>query len=295
MSQTQKTSAPAVAPYSSGASFGWSADGLLVALVGETAYAMMPVREGSHILATGWRIARPMAEWTRSDFCGHLGDLAGETAFRAKVLDQAQHHRQMLVLGCREIAGGANTPWGPSHGATVYAEGVISHSSAGHGGFKLSAEQNREVHPMLRAVGGWYEEDEAWAIVALSFPHLFTSLERRHAERTIKDSWPDAWEAISGTILAPGESRTKDQRTFEAQHATDWVVVSAITSQQHTGFVECVATPGGKRGAGTEDRRFLVPTDEYDIGRFGFVIDPDRHAVYAGPSTFVSWQSRASR
>jgi hypothetical protein len=95
-------------------------------------------------------------------------------------------------------------------------------------------------------------------------------------------------------MLAPGESRTKDQRAFEAEHASDWIVVSAITSDQQKGFVECVATPGGKRGAGTEERRFLVPAAEYEIGRFGFVIDTKRHAVYAGPSSFIGWQGRGS-
>jgi hypothetical protein len=265
---------------------------MLVALVGDNAFAMAPAHNGRHFLASGWRIARPMAEWARSDFFGHGGDLADEAAFRAKVLEQAEHQRERLALGRREIGGGAHTPWGKSQGATVYAEGICAHSTAGHGGFKLSAERNRKVIPMLRAAGGWYEEDECWAIVAFTFPHLFTGLERRHAERTIKDSWPDAWESISGSILPPGESRTKDQRTFEAEHATDWVVISAITSDQEKGFVECVATPGGGRGSGTEERRFLVPSADYDVGRFGFVIDPGRHHVYYGPSSFVGWQGR---
>ena len=293
MSPTQ-TSAPSEAPDMSGALFGRSADGLLVALVDDNAYAMMPARHGKHYLATGWRIARPMAEWTRSDFYGHGGDLADEAAFRSKVLEHAQHDKEKRALGRRGIPGGLHTPWGPSQGGTVYAEGVTSHSTAGHGGFMLSADRNRKVHPMLRAAGAWYEEDECWAIVAFTFPHLFTALERRYAERTIKDSWPDAWEAICGSILAPGDSRRKDQRAFESAHANDWIVVSAITSEQQNGFVECIATLGGKRGAGTEERRFLVPSDEYHIGRFGFVIDPHRHAVYAGPSSFIGWQGRGS-
>jgi hypothetical protein len=280
------------APDTSGASFGRSADGMLVALVSESAYAMAPGRDGHHYLVSAWRLTQPMGEWTRVDFYGHDGGLADEAAFRTKVLERAQHHREVQALGRRDIPGGAHTPWGPSQGGTVYAEGVTSHSTAGHGGFNLSAERNRKVHSMLRAAGGWYEEDECWAIVALTFPQLFTALERRHAERTIKDSWPDAWEAISGTILAPGESRTKDQRAFEAAHAAHWIVVSAITSEQQKGFVECIATPGGKRGTGTEERRFLVPAAEYHVERFGFVIDPDRHTVYAGPSSFVGWQGR---
>lgn len=282
------------APAIAGATFGSSADGMFVALVGENAYAMVPAGEGKHYLASGWRMAKPMAEWTRADFYGHGGYLEDEAAFRAKVLEQAQHQEERRQLARREIPSGAHTPWGSSQGGTVYAEGVTAHATAGHGGFKLSADRNRKVHPMFRADGGWYEEDECWAIVALTFPRLFTSLERQHAERTIKDSWPDAWEAIFGTILGPGESRTKDQRTFETEHATDWIVVSAITSDQQKGFVECIATPGGKRGAGTEERRFLVPADEYEIGRFGFVIDPDRHSVYAGSSSFVSWRDRGA-
>lgn len=281
-------------PGSPGVSFGRCADGMLVALVGDNAYAMAPARDGRHYLVSGWRIARPESEWTREDFYGHGGELADEMTFRAKVLENAEHQQEKRALGRKDIHSSANTPWGPSQGAAVYAEGVTAYSTAGHGGFKLSAERNRKVHPMLRAAGGYYEEDECWAIVAFTFPHLFTALERRHAERTMKDSFPDAWEAITGSILAPGESHTKDRRAFEAEHATDWIVVSAIASEQVKGFVECIATPGSKRGAGTEERRFLVKAADYDIGRFGFVIDPDRHAVYAGPSSFVSWQGRCS-
>lgn len=293
MSRTPSSppSSPAI-PEPSGAAFGRSADGMPGALVGDHAYAMAPDSCGRHFLVYGWRIARPMPEWSRADFYGHAGELADEAAFRAKVAEQAEHARENRRLGRCETCGGANTPWGMSQGGIVYAEGVIAHSTARHGGFKLSAECNRKIFSVLRSAGGWYEEDAAWAIVAIAFPHLFTGFERRCAEKTIKGSWPDAWEAIFGTILAPGESREKDRRTFEAEHAGDWIVVSAITSDQAKGFVECVATPGGKRGAGMEERRFLVPAGEYEIGRFGYVIDPDRHAVYAGPSSFAGWRGR---
>jgi hypothetical protein len=281
-------SAPSLAP--DGVSFGRSADGFLAALVGETAFAMVPARDGRHILVTGWRIGRPMSEWTRGDFYGHSGELAGETAFRARVLENAEHQRERKKLGRVEEYARVHTPWGTSQGATAYAEGVTAHSTAGHGGFKLSAERNRKVHPTLRSKGGWYEEDAEWAIVAITFPHLFTTFERRCAERTIKDSSPDAWETIFGTILQPGESSEKDRRAFEQAHAQDWIVVSAITSNHQHGFVEAVATPGGKRGPGTEERRFLVRSGEYHVGRFGFVIDEARHQVYGGPSDFVGWR-----
>jgi hypothetical protein len=44
-----------------------------VALIGDHAYAMAPGRGGRHFLVYGWRIARPIAEWTRADFYGHAG------------------------------------------------------------------------------------------------------------------------------------------------------------------------------------------------------------------------------
>jgi hypothetical protein len=282
------------APGLPGVSFGRNADGLQVALVGEHAFAMAPARDGRHFLVTGWRIRRPMTKWTRDDFYGHNGDLADENAFRAKVLENAEHQREKTALGRREERFAVSTPWGPSQGATVYADGVVFHSTAGHGGFLLSPDRNRKVHPSIRVTGGTYEEDEAWAIVAFSFPHLFTAFERRAAERTMKDSFPDAWEAITGNVLGTGESWKKDERAFFAAHRDDWIVVSAITSEQQSGFTEVIATPGGKRGPGSEERRFLVPSGEYRVGRFGFVIDPERHAAYGGPSSFVSWHGRTA-
>lgn len=282
------------APGFPGVSFGRSADGLRVALIGDSAFAMAPARDGRHYLVTGWRIRRPMSEWTRSDFYGHSGDLTNEVAFRSKVLEQAEHQREQLALGRREERSTAHTPWGLSQGATIYAEGVVFHSTASHGGFHLSAERNRVVHKMLRVRGGFYEEDEAWAIIAITYPHLFTGFEKRCAEKTVKDSYPDAWEAVTGTVLQPGESRKKDQLAFFEQHVDDWVVASAIRSDQHPGFAEVIATQGGRHGIEVERRRFLIPSGEYKIGRFGFVVDLGRHSVYSGPSSFVGWQEKAS-
>lgn len=281
-------------PGAPGVSFGSSADGMLVAQVGDHAFAMAPARDGRHYLVTGWRIRRPMTEWTRDDFYGHSGELADEDAFRAEVPEQAEHRREKLALGRRAIRSSAHTPWGPSQGATIYAEGVTFHSTAGHGGFHLSAERNAKVDPLLRAADGFYEEDECWAIVAITFAHLFTAFERRCAERTIKDGFPDAWESITGTVLQAGDSRKKDERAFYREHANDWVVISAIRSDQHPGFTEVVAMRGGKRERDLDERRFLVPSDEYRVGRFGFIIDETRHRPYDGPSSFIGWRGRGT-
>jgi hypothetical protein len=79
------------------------------------------------------------------------------------------------------------------------------------------------------------------------------------------------------------------RRIGARDHSSDWVVISAIRSDQDPGMTECVATLGGNR-RGPEQRRYLVPSDEYDPGRFGFVIDEARHRLYGGPSSFAGWR-----
>jgi len=182
--------------------------------------------------------------------------------------------------------------------AVVYAEGVVAHSTAGHGGFHLSSERNAKVHSLLRKDMPWYEEDCEWAIVAITFPDLFTGYERSLAEKTIRNTWPDAWEAIRSCKLAEGESWAKDRRAFDERHSSDYVVTSAIFFDKNPGMTEVVAVVAGYRGAGDRkagdnERRFLVPSDEYARrGRFGFVIDLARHAEYDGPSSFIGWRNR---
>ena len=146
-------------PSEPGVLFARTSDGLLVAKVRDNAFAMMTATNGRYYLASAWLLSRPMEEWSRGDFYGHGGELADEAAFRARVHENAEHQRQRAALARREIRSGAHTPWGASQCATVYADGVVSHSTAGHGGFHLDAAHNAKVHPALRARGGWYEED----------------------------------------------------------------------------------------------------------------------------------------
>lgn len=273
--------------------FGQSADGLTVALIGDAAYAMIPKREDGYFLGSGWRLSKPFADWKRSDFYGHGGDIADEAAFRAFVQEQAEHQAEKAALGRQEFRAHASTPWGPSQGAIRYGEGVVFHSTSGHGGFHLSAERNAKVHPLLREAGGWYEEDAAWVAVAMAWPDLFTALERRQADETLRHIWPDAWEAIHGRKLRSGDSRTRNAEAFARLHVNDWVVISAIYSDHHPGFTEVVATRGGRRDQKAEERRFLFPSADYKVGPFGFAIDEARHALYDGPSSFIGWRGKA--
>ena len=71
----------------------------------------------------------------------------------------------------------------------------------------------------------------------------------------------------------------KDERQFRVLHAADWIVIAAIRSNRHPGFVECVARIGGNRSL-AEERLYLVPVGEYQAGRFGFVIDERKHRTF---------------
>ncbi len=281
-------------PEPSGVEFAQSVDGMPIARVGDLVFAMVPARDGQSFLASAWRVSRPLSDLKRDDFYSHHGSVENEAAFRDRMVEQAEHCRELRALARQSVRMNCSTPWGASHGATVYAEGIVSHTTAGHGGFKLSAAHNATVHPTLRADDGWYEEDAAWAIVALTFPDLFTRHERKCADKTVRDSWPDAWEAIHGQSLLPGESHERDSQAYAQVHAGDWIVISALRSDHHPGMTEVIATMGGRRDEPAEERRFLVPTCDYAVGRFGFVIDETKHAAYDGPSSFASWHRRAA-
>lgn len=278
-------------PDVSGVEFATSADGLPVARIDDLVLAMVTSPSGFAFLASAVAVRRPLADLTRADFIGHDGRVADEAEFRARVAETAAHKRDLAELNRVQTRMSASTPWGGSQMAVIYAEGVVTHSTAGHGGFHLSADRNAKVHLLLRKETPWYEEDCEWAIVAISFPELFTGYERSLAEKTLCNTWPDAWEVIQGCVLAEGESWAKDRRSFDQRHAADYIVTSAIFSDQHAGMTEVVAVVGGDRRFGDE-RRFLVPSDEYaDRGRFGFVVDPSRHVEYHGPSSFIGWRS----
>lgn len=259
--------------------FSRSADGLPVASIADIVYAMIPTPAGRFYLVEGLRRSAPLEEMTREDFFSHLGNLTDEPDFRSKVQERADHQNELGRLDRHTISCyGVTTPWGRPDSAVEYLQGIVFYETPSHGGFKLSSERNKLVPAKLRHASGWYEEDQEAAIVAYAFPQLFTTLERKVAEKTVVDSWPDAYEAITKRVLAPGESTAKDQRAFEAAHTADWVVVSAITARDNPDLVDVVATLGGRRVFDSAQRGFRVPTSEYATrSRFGFVIDPARH------------------
>ncbi|NYF33624.1 hypothetical protein [Sphingopyxis sp. JAI108] len=249
--------------------------GLLAGRVQDLAFLAVPVEAGLRVL-TGWRLRAAMAAWTKGDFSGADGIVTDESAFRAHVEEIAQHRRELRDLGRWSEKADAQTPWGPAQSSEIYSEGVVFHSTASHGGFFLDPARNRGMQSALRNDDGWYEEDCEWSKVATAFIELFTAYERRLAEKTLRNSLPDAWEAYYGHVLDPAKSFEKERRQFLADHAADWVVIAASRSKDHQHMIEVGAKLGGVRD-NSATRCFLVPDEEYAPGRHGFVIDLDRH------------------
>lgn len=277
-----------------GIEFALSAEGFPVARTRELVLAMITTPAG-RFLASTWRAKGALSALKRDDFYGHDGRLADEAAFVARVIETAEHQRDLHDLGRVQARISCSTPWGMSQSATIYSQGIVSHATAGHGGFHLSSDRNLGVPSTLRNETCWYEEDVEWAVVAHTFPELFTGYERRTADETIRHNWPEFWETVHGRTLAPGESRARDRQEFESIHADDWIVSSAIFSAHHTGMTEVVARRGTARTIGEVERRYLIDSEEYARrGPFGFVIDEARHQRYDGPSSFVGWPRSAA-
>lgn len=252
-------------------------------------YCMMAQADGDgYSVLAAYSIDKPPEAWTRRDFYVVGKHVTTEAEFIAYAIELGQHEIDRAKLHRTPVCYDGHTPWGPSQSSIRYGDGIVFHSTAGHGGFQLDDATRAKIHPAWGHTGCFFEEDEDWAIVAFTFPELFTAHERKCADTTLRHWRPHGFEAVTGITLASGASRVKDEEQFLRDHADRWIVTAAITSRQRPGFVECVATLGRTPGTRSE-RRFLVPADEYRPGSFGFVIDETRHESYAGPSAFIGW------
>lgn len=96
-----------------------------------------------------------------------------------------------------------STPWGPSQETTRIARGITFYSTAGHGGFKLSAGRNaiirKEVKDRtwgLRGHDGWYEEDCDAALVVMAFPEHFSAQQIQNAAQMVMAHY--AFDKVTG-------------------------------------------------------------------------------------------------
>src|SRR3989338_4082359 len=135
--------------------FGTSAEGFPVARIGDMVLALLPTRDGGFFLGSTWRVFGPLKELRRDHFYGRDGRVANEAAFRDRVIETSGHMNELSALSRVQTQIAVSTPWGGSQFATIYAAGVIKHSTAGHGGFHLSSDRNSQVDSAVRTEGGW--------------------------------------------------------------------------------------------------------------------------------------------
>lgn len=96
-----------------------------------------------------------------------------------------------------------STPWGLSDSSKKYAPGIIYYSTPSHGGFKLSKKKLANMPKPLQALSfpspGWFEEDAAWAAVAVAYPKFFGD-EVKQARETLKRWYPQVYNEIFNGI-----------------------------------------------------------------------------------------------
>ena len=115
-----------------------------------------------------------------------------------------------------------HTIWGRPEEVTIFDNGLIYVSTSTHGGFFVpkSLRESLSSDHFLRmfenkfneADQPWFEQDTDWALVALTFPDIFSRESFKQAEILAKNSFPEAYEQYIGRELLPGESRGKDQK-----------------------------------------------------------------------------------
>ena len=175
-----------------------------------------------------------------------------------------------------KIQKGSASPWGRVQSVKVIADGVVVVDTASHGGFKLDKVRNASMPRPLRNKGGWYEEDCEWAKVVLGLPQLFSENEVQNAAVTLKNWFPDEYEALTGEQIPLSESSTKRERAFKEINLNNFVVRAAWGDWKAgvpKGMVGVLAT----RASDGVDKYFLVPQAEYALRQGSFVVDLTRH------------------
>jgi len=120
------------------------------------------------------------------------------------------------------------TPWGQAQHVTEIAPGIVSYSTASHGGIHLSDERIAEMPAALQEFvpfggpqigpGRWFEEDCDWSVVALAFPQFFTERDLQAAHATLKGYRPAVYKAfLEGSPSTSVSEPTIEQAEVERE------------------------------------------------------------------------------
>lgn len=160
-----------------------------------------------------------------------------------------------------------STPWGKAQQQKTVAPGVISVSTASHGGYLVNSDAAAKMPSSLRAIGmrwhNWlaFEEDCDWCAVLLSFPQINPD----HADQalsTLKNWHPDTYTAWSGKPLAPEDSMMLREKMFKEKTRLQFVCVAAWgdwCATVPTGFIGICA----RRESDQAEVYRLIPDKDY--------------------------------
>lgn len=189
---------------------------------------------------------------------------------------------------------GTKTPWGTADSSERVAPGLYRYTTPSHGGYHLSKKLNAKVHEAWRKKNGWYEEDVAWAFVALTFPEYFSKENVEYAHASAKSHYPEEYTAVTGNPVAVHESWelrrreavescTKAGKLVTKTCFGDWhkkvpadhVAVVAVTPSDYLRY-------WSGKGGNPPEKVFLVPAEDYNNPEFrvpilGFVLDPGKY------------------
>jgi hypothetical protein len=123
-----------------------------------------------------------------------------------------------------------STPWGPAESAKAYGDGITFYSTASHGGFfvrpdlldRIPSEWVQYGAQWSHGAGkGWFEEDCAWAAVALCFPERFSAEALEIAARFSRSMlpYPFSNEAPLATAKCASRSTPTEFVALEAEMA----------------------------------------------------------------------------
>lgn len=194
------------------------------------------------------------------------------------------------------------TPWGTSVKQKTLANGITYFSTSRHGGYLASPDRVAQMPPALRHRAAclnliepngsaWFEEHNDWSLLALSYPEAFKAQDLDMANATMKHHYPDTWEAFTGKVIAPGESKLRDQERLKECHNE---VRSYLPLYEHVpdGMMGVVTTVGGLRTEDAVESCWLVPKAEFDKSLSWFVINPDVHQRLAANIKFGAYKQQ---
>ena len=90
---------------------------------------------------------------------------------------------------------GSSTPWGRAQTAEQLAPGLVSVTTAGHGGIWVAPDRRAA----LGSRKAWYEEDCEWAKVAKVYPDDFEARVAQYVGPTLEHYYPN-WAPPEVTI-----------------------------------------------------------------------------------------------